>query len=94
VLEIELLPAAAADDAGLVAEPSDLVNRAYAAAEHGLWRDGIDRTTPAETAAAVRDGELVVADAASCSSRCGHPPGRRAVPHGAGGGRGDAQDLA
>jgi GNAT superfamily N-acetyltransferase len=44
-----MLPAAAAEDAALVAALSDLVNHAYDAAEQGLWHDGIARTTPGET---------------------------------------------
>jgi predicted N-acetyltransferase YhbS len=61
MLEIEMLPGAAAEDAELVAEVSELVNRAYQVAEQGLWRDGIARTTPTETADAVVLGQLAVA---------------------------------
>ena len=61
MLEIEMLPAAAAEDAAVVAEVSALVNRAYQVAEQGLWTDGVARTTPSETADAVARGELAVA---------------------------------
>jgi ribosomal protein S18 acetylase RimI-like enzyme len=57
-VEVELLPASAADDVELVARVSDLVNRASRTAEQGMWLDGILRTTPAD---AVRRGELAVA---------------------------------
>ena len=56
-----MLSVAAAADALLMSEVSDLVNRAYEVAERGLWRDGVARTTPLETAEAVVRGELVVA---------------------------------
>ena len=56
-----MLPGAAAEDAALVAEVSELMNRAYQVAEQGLWHDGVARTTPTETAAAIVLGELAVA---------------------------------
>lgn len=49
----------AGDDA--VAEVTDLVNRVYAAAEEGLWRDGALRTTAAETRDFIRGSEIAVA---------------------------------
>lgn len=58
-MEIELLARDAGD--GAVAEVTDLVNRVYAVAEEGLWRDGAARTTPAETEAYIRGGEIAVA---------------------------------
>jgi GNAT superfamily N-acetyltransferase len=61
MLEIAVLPAAAAEDAAFVAEVSALVNLAYQVAEQGLWTDGVARTTPGETADAVVLGELAVA---------------------------------
>ncbi len=61
MVEIEMLPAAAAHDAMLVAEVCDLVNRAYEVAERGLWHGGVARTTLTETADAVVLGELSVA---------------------------------
>jgi GNAT superfamily N-acetyltransferase len=57
----ELLPSTAADDVALVGLVCDLVNRAYEAAEAGLWREGYARTTPAETAAAIASGQVCVA---------------------------------
>lgn len=53
------MPAGKAADAGFVAEVVDLVNRVYADAETGLWRDGAVRTDPAEVAALISAGELV-----------------------------------
>jgi GNAT superfamily N-acetyltransferase len=44
-----------------VAPVVDLVNRVYADAERGLWRDGAQRTDRTEIEAVVRAGELVVA---------------------------------
>src|SRR5262249_21079812 len=58
-VEIELLARDAGDDA--VAEVTDLVNRVYAMAEEGLWRDGTARTTSSETTEFVRGGEIAVA---------------------------------
>jgi GNAT superfamily N-acetyltransferase len=45
----------------LVAAVTDLVNEAYATAEKGMWLDGTDRATPAEIAAMISAGQLVVA---------------------------------
>jgi GNAT superfamily N-acetyltransferase len=56
-----MVPAAAAVDDAFVAELTDLVNRVYAVAEDGLWRDGATRTTRAEMAALIRAGEIAVA---------------------------------
>ena len=61
MLEIDMLPAAAAEDAAVVAEVSALVNRAYQVAEQGLWTDGVARMTPTEAADAVVLGEMAVA---------------------------------
>ena len=61
LVEIAMLPAAAAEDVAVVAEVSALVNRAYQVAEQGLWTDGVARTTLSETADAVTLGELAVA---------------------------------
>jgi len=60
-LEIELLPATAASDGGLVRELTDLVNRVYAMAEQGLWVDGATRTTTTEMAEMIADGQIAVA---------------------------------
>jgi GNAT superfamily N-acetyltransferase len=61
MLEIEILPTNASEDATFVAEVGELVNRAYQTAELGLWTDGVVRTSPADTAEAVALGELAVA---------------------------------
>jgi GNAT superfamily N-acetyltransferase len=45
----------AADAAGVVAR---LVNRVYAEAERGLWRDGMTRTTVDEVAGLIAAGEI------------------------------------
>ena len=58
---IEMLPAAAAADAGLAAELTDLVNRVYASAEEGLWVDGATRTTTAEVAEMIAADQVAVA---------------------------------
>jgi GNAT superfamily N-acetyltransferase len=60
---IELLPAADADDQGLVGEIADLVNRVYAVAEAGLWVDGAARTTSAELAEMIAAGQIAAARA-------------------------------
>jgi GNAT superfamily N-acetyltransferase len=60
-IAVRVLPAAAADDAGLVDELADLVNDVYAAAERGLWRDEATRTTASELAELIRSGEIAVA---------------------------------
>lgn len=60
-MEIALVPAAKSADAAFVAEVVDLVNRVYADAETGIWRDGAKRTDPAEVAALITGGELAAA---------------------------------
>lgn len=60
-IAIELLPATAATDDGLVAELADLVNRVYAVAEEGLWLNGANRTSPDEIAGLILAGEIAVA---------------------------------
>lgn len=62
-LDIAFLEPAAADDAGLMAAVTELVNDVYAVAEHGLWVEGARRTSIAEVRAIARAGELVVARA-------------------------------
>ena len=54
-------PAVMAADDAVVAELTDLVNRAYDVAERGLWREGVARTTHAETADAIAGQEVLVA---------------------------------
>jgi GNAT superfamily N-acetyltransferase len=58
-VEIATLDSSAGDD--VVAEVTSLVNRVYATAEKGLWREGAARTTMAETREFVCGGEIVVA---------------------------------
>src|SRR5215216_4645318 len=58
---VKLLEAAAAHDAALVEQLTDLVNGVYAAAEEGLWREGFRRTMASEVAALIRAGELAIA---------------------------------
>lgn len=55
--------AAAADggDDAFLAEMAGLINRVYADAEKGLWRAGVERTSPLELAGVVAAGELAVA---------------------------------
>jgi GNAT superfamily N-acetyltransferase len=60
-LDVSIARPAEADDGGFVAEVVDLINRAYAGAEQGLWQDGTDRTSPAEVTSLIRTGQLVVA---------------------------------
>jgi hypothetical protein len=60
-LSVELLESGAADDHTLVEALTALVNKVYAVGEAGLWKDGRERTTAAETAADIRAGEVAVA---------------------------------
>jgi GNAT superfamily N-acetyltransferase len=59
--EVQPLPPAAGDDDAFVSALTELINGVYAAAEKGLWADGTPRTTVAEIAGLVRDGQLAVA---------------------------------
>jgi GNAT superfamily N-acetyltransferase len=56
-----MLPAAAADDAALMAQLTELINGVYAVAEKGLWVDGAARTTVERVTELVRAGQLAVA---------------------------------
>jgi len=56
-----MLPVGTGTDNTLVAEVTDLVNRVYAMAEEGLWRDDATRTTAAGMAGFVRAGQIAVA---------------------------------
>ena len=60
-IDIGLLPPAAASDAALAREVAELVNRVYTTAEEGLWIEGATRTTAAETAGMIADGQIAVA---------------------------------
>jgi ubiquinone/menaquinone biosynthesis C-methylase UbiE/GNAT superfamily N-acetyltransferase len=61
VIDIEVLPAAAGDDATLMKRIADLINEVYAVAEDGLWIDGATRTTVDQVAQLTRAGEIAVA---------------------------------
>jgi GNAT superfamily N-acetyltransferase len=61
MLDIELLPASAGNDAALVTETTALINRVYAEAEVGLWVDGATRTSATELAEQIRAGQIAVA---------------------------------
>jgi len=50
-------------DAAAAGAAADVINRAYAAGERGLWRDGVRRITPEAVTAAIRAGELLGASA-------------------------------
>jgi GNAT superfamily N-acetyltransferase len=58
---IELLDAAAGRDAAIVGRLTELINRVYATAESGLWRDGMRRTTRSELAEFIAGREIAVA---------------------------------
>src|SRR5262245_60266775 len=60
-LRVGLLAPAASDDAELVDQLTDLINRVYGVAESGLWRAGATRTTAAEVAELIRGQEIAVA---------------------------------
>jgi GNAT superfamily N-acetyltransferase len=60
-IEIQLLPAAAADDRALMDRVADLTNEVYAVAEDGLWVDNATRTTVDEVTELTRAGEIAVA---------------------------------
>jgi GNAT superfamily N-acetyltransferase len=61
VVEVAIAPPADAADDVLMTRIAGLVNRVYAEAEKGLWRDGADRTDAPDIAAMVHAGELAVA---------------------------------
>jgi GNAT superfamily N-acetyltransferase len=63
-IAIEFLPAAAAADSGIVAKVTGLINGVYRTSEDGLWIEGALRTTAAEIAVLIRQGELAVATVA------------------------------
>ena len=60
-IEVELLPAAASDDATVMERITDLTNEVYAVAEDGLWTEGATRTTVGEVAEMTRAGQIAVA---------------------------------
>jgi len=61
-IAIRLLEPSANADQDLVADLTGLINRVYAKAEQGLWREGTPRTNPVELAGLIAAGEIVVAD--------------------------------
>ena len=58
---IQLVEKVRSADERFVAELTELVNEVYAAGEKGIWIEGTDRTSPAEIAAMIEAGHLVVA---------------------------------
>jgi len=60
-IAVNILEPTAADDAGLVEQLTGLVNDVYAAAETGLWREGVARTSPSELVTFIRAGQIAVA---------------------------------
>jgi len=60
-IEVELLPAAASDDATVMERITDLTNEVYAVAEDGLWTEGATRTTVGDVAEMTRAGQIAVA---------------------------------
>jgi SAM-dependent methyltransferase/GNAT superfamily N-acetyltransferase len=61
MVEIQVLPATAADDATRMERITDLINEVYAVAEDGLWIEGATRTTVDEVAELTRAGEIAIA---------------------------------
>ena len=60
-LDIDFLPAGVAEDAGVVAELTAMINDVYRVAEDGLWLAGSQRCTEAEVATMIAAGEIVAA---------------------------------
>jgi GNAT superfamily N-acetyltransferase len=60
-IRVALLAPARAGDAALVARLAEVINRAYAHAERGLWHEEAARTTALEIADLVAAGEIAVA---------------------------------
>ncbi len=61
-VHIGFVPADAADDGALVQRLTDVVNRAYAQAEVGIWRNGYLRTRFDEIAGDTQRGWMAAAD--------------------------------
>jgi GNAT superfamily N-acetyltransferase len=61
LIEIQLLPAAASEEALVMERITDLINQVYEVAEEGLWIDGATRTTVDGVAELTRAGEIAVA---------------------------------
>jgi GNAT superfamily N-acetyltransferase len=60
-MEIALLEPERGEDAELVERLTALINRVYAAAETGLWRDDAARTSATEVAGFIRAGQVALA---------------------------------
>ena len=60
-MKIDLLGAAAADDAELMARITELTNQVYTVAEDGMWVPGATRTTLDEVVELTRAGQIAVA---------------------------------
>ena len=58
---VRLLEPEAGEEPGLVDQLTGLINRVYATAESGLWRDGTSRTTAIEVAELIGAGQIAVA---------------------------------
>ena len=55
-MRVDVISAA---DPATVAAAAEVINRAYAAGERGLWRDGVRRIAPEAVATAIGAGELL-----------------------------------
>jgi GNAT superfamily N-acetyltransferase len=60
-IAVRMMDADDARDTRLVDHLASLINAVYADAERGLWREGTTRTTAAELAGLIRDGEIALA---------------------------------
>jgi ribosomal protein S18 acetylase RimI-like enzyme len=60
-IAVRVLDPAVGRDVGLAGQLADLINRVYAVAESGLWRDGTTRTTPTELSELIEAREIAVA---------------------------------
>jgi GNAT superfamily N-acetyltransferase len=60
-VEVELLPASAAEDGALTAELRERINNAYAEAEAELWEPGFERIALKRVVEIVAAGEMAVA---------------------------------
>lgn len=60
-ITIDFPPVSAADDGALVSAITELINIVYAEAELGIWRSGFQRTSKAEIATLIRNGQLALA---------------------------------
>lgn len=63
-LEVHILPVDAKTNTAIMERLTNLINRAFAGAEDGIWQQGAVRTTVEEVAKITADGEMVVAESA------------------------------